>query len=67
MTRKEKTEEILLRGNLEEIRSLFHPCACVGCQEGEELCPCKMNEKEVREGISMFALNRGRLVRLKKP
>lgn len=31
-------------------RETFHPCACMGPQNGEPLCPCAMRGVIVRDG-----------------
>jgi hypothetical protein len=68
MTRKERTQEIIDRGDVAELLRLAegYPCACIGAKDGEPECLCKMNSKQVRDAVSLLALRRGELIRLKR-
>lgn len=67
MTRKERMDEIIARGDVSELLRYAegYPCACLGSRDGEPLCVCGMNSKQVREAVSLAALRRGRLTRLR--
>jgi hypothetical protein len=68
MTRKERTQEIIDRGDVAELLRLAegYPCGCMGAQDGEPECVCQMNSKQVRKAVSLAALHRGKLVRLRQ-
>ena len=64
-TRKEFVQDIIDRGDVEELANLLSgACACLGARDGEPECWCKMTYRQVSEAISVFALKCGRLVRL---
>lgn len=65
MNRRERTQEIIERGDVAELLRLAegYPCACMGAKDGEPECVCKMNSKQVREAVSLAGLRRGKLVR----
>jgi hypothetical protein len=65
-TRKERTQEIIDRGDVAELlRIAIGPlCACLGAQDDEPLCVCKMNSLQVRNAVSLAGLRRGKLVRI---
>jgi hypothetical protein len=67
MTRKERAQAAIKRSNLPELLRLAegYPCACKGAVDGEPLCFCQMNSKQVRESVSYAALKRGKIKRLK--
>lgn len=67
-TRKELCERMIERGNIDELlRTAEMPkCACMGARDGEPLCVCKMDSKQVRAAVSLAWLRRGRLVRIKQ-
>ena len=69
MTRRERVQQAIDRGDLAELRRLIegYPCACQGAVDGEPLCSCKMNSLQVRNAVSYAWLRRGRLRRLKQP
>jgi len=67
LTRAEWAQQIIDRGDLEEIRALLpRPCACMGKVNDEPHCRCVMTFEQVRSQVSLFALRRGKVVRLKK-
>lgn len=66
MTRKERVDEAIERGDVHALLDLAAGglCACRGAVDGEPLCACKMSSKQVRDAVSLFALRKGRLVRI---
>ena len=64
--RREQTAAAIERGDVAELLRLAegYRCACKGAVDGEPLCYCRMNSKQVREAVSLAALKRGKLVRL---
>ena len=65
-TRQELCRESIERGDIAELLRLAggYPCACKGSSDGEPLCYCKMNSRQVRNTVSLAGLRRGRLVLL---
>lgn len=68
MTRKEHVQTVIDKGDIAELLRLAegYPCACLGARDGEPECFCRMNSKQVRDAISLAALQRGKLVRLSR-
>jgi hypothetical protein len=68
MSRHEIIQLAIERGNIDELLRYAegYPCACMGAIDGEPLCRCKMNSKQVRNKVSLAALRRGKLVILKE-
>ena len=68
MTRKDDTQRIIDLGDVTELLRLAegYPCACMGAKDDEPECFCAMNSKQVREAVSLAALQRGKLLRLAK-
>jgi hypothetical protein len=66
MTRKERTQAIIDRGDAAELLRLAegYPCACMGAKDGEPECVCVMNSRQVREQVSLAMLRHGKLVRI---
>lgn len=66
MTRKERVEVAIERGNVAGLLAIAEPgpCACLGARDGEPECVCRMNINQVCEAVSYAALKRGKLVRL---
>jgi hypothetical protein len=67
-TRKQHTQQIIDAGDIAALLRLAdgYPCGCMGAQNGEPQCVCKMNSKQVRDSVSLAALRRGKLVLLKR-
>lgn len=67
LNRREQTQAAIERGSIPELLRLAegYECACKGAQDGEPLCFCKMNSQQVRDAVSLAALRRGKVVRLK--
>lgn len=71
MTRRAQTEALIDKAIAEhDILALLTmadgpPCACRGSTDGEPLCRCKMNSRQVRAKVSRAALQRGQILRLK--
>ena len=70
MTRKGRVEDALARDDIDELRYLAkiepHPCACAGPVDGEPECWCRMNISQIEAALSIDALRRGEIVRLKR-
>lgn len=67
VNRQESIARIIAGGDVTALRSIVEgrPCACLGAVDGEELCRCKMNSKQVRDAVSYAGLKLGKLIRLK--
>ena len=66
-TRKEHIEEVIKRGNIDELLGFIeYCCGCVGNVDGELFCSCEMTSRQIREAVSYAALKRGTLLRLSK-
>lgn len=68
MTRKERIDEAIARADLDELSAIVRGrlCACRGLVDGEELCVCEANRRQVMSVYSYPMMRRGKLVRLKK-
>jgi len=67
--RKKLVAAVIERGDIVKLLYLAEGpslCSCMGPRNGEPLCRCRMNSKEVRDAISYFALKRGKIIRLRK-
>ncbi len=68
MTKREEMVALAIeRGDVSELLGIveFSACACMGAVDNEPLCRCRMSAKQVRDAVSYYALQRGKLVRLK--
>ena len=66
-TRAERVERLIQEGDVEKLlaRAFPGPCACLGRVDGEPKCRCRMTHRQIGNAVSLFALQRGRLFRLK--
>lgn len=60
-------DQIIAKGDIDQLLYYAegYPCACRGPVDDEPHCYCAMNSKQVRDAVSLAALRRGKLVRLR--
>jgi hypothetical protein len=65
--RRERIEAVIARGDIAELLRIieFGPCGCIGARNGEPLCSCRMNSKQIRDAVSYAGLRHGKLIRLR--
>lgn len=65
-TRKARIDAVIASGDIQILLELAEgrACACMGAEGDEPDCRCVMTSRQIRNAVSLAALQRGKLVRL---